>query len=68
MSAANLEARARRLAHHLGFRIEKSRTRKHFHINDHGNYRIINNDRNEIMNGERYEMELAEVTEWLLRQ
>ena len=67
MSQQSLEARARRLARHLGLRIEKSRTRKHFHINDHGHYRIINDD-NIIVEGEHYDMELPEVMEFLLEQ
>ena len=68
ISDENLEVRARRLARSLELRIEKSRTRKHFNIDDRGGYRIVNDYRNQIVAGERYDMNLAEVMEWLLAQ
>jgi hypothetical protein len=33
--------RARRIAYKAGYRIEKSRTRKHFHSNDRGGWMIL---------------------------
>jgi hypothetical protein len=68
MSESTLEKRARRLADSMGLRIEKSRTRKHFHGNDKGGYMIIDNYRNEIKAGGDYDLDLKAVMEFLLAQ
>jgi hypothetical protein len=60
MSQQTLEERDRRLVHHLGLRIEKSRTRRHYHHNDQGGFMIIKHDGNEYVAGERYDLDLAE--------
>jgi hypothetical protein len=68
MSESTLEKRARRLADTMGLRIEKSRTRKHFHDNDKGGYTIIDNYRNEVKAGVDYDLDLKAVMEFLLAQ
>jgi hypothetical protein len=59
-----LESRARQTARCAGLRAEKSRTRKHFHSNDHGGWAVIDDDRQHILAGEDYDMTAQAVIEF----
>jgi hypothetical protein len=52
------EARVRRLADKVELRAEKSRTRKHFHSNDHGGWMLVANYSNTVRYGCDYELPL----------
>jgi hypothetical protein len=54
------ENRLRRQAVRLGLALRKSRARR-LHLNDRGKYRIVNEYRNTIIAGERFDLELADV-------
>jgi hypothetical protein len=57
----SLESRARQAARRAGLRAEKSRTRKHFHSNDHGGWAVIDDEHQHILVGEDYDMTAEEV-------
>lgn len=63
MSEQALEARVRRKAKRLGWRVQKSRTRL-LHSNDHGLYQLID-DRNIVIGGVDYDAVLDSVDYWL---
>lgn len=44
--------------------LRKSRART-LHINDRGEYRIVDPDRNLVVAGERFDMTLAAVEKWI---
>ncbi len=46
-----LEARARRIANHHGLRVEKARGR--LHLNNRGQYQLINDYCNTVVNGDK---------------
>ena len=56
------ENKLRRQAKRLGIKITKSRVRE-IHLDDHGGYRIV--DRNRLVHGQRYELDLEDVAEYL---
>ena len=56
------ENKLRRQAKRLDLVIHKSRVRE-FHVDDHGGYRIV--DRNRLVHGQRYELDLEDVAEYL---
>ncbi len=61
------EARARRLAKRQGFAVRKSRVRNP-HLNDQGGYMVINPSYNLIVAGERFNLDLDDVEEFLGRR
>ena len=54
------EAKARRTAAKLGWRMEKSRART-LHSNNHGGYQLVDISRNEVFDGLNYEMTIDDV-------
>lgn len=56
-----LDTEARRLARKLDWRVRKSRTREHFHSNDHGGYMIIDNWTNTVRYGVDYDLNVQDV-------
>lgn len=58
------ENRLRRWADRLGLALKKSRA-KMLHINDRGEYRIVDPYKNRIVAGERFDMGLDEVESFL---
>jgi hypothetical protein len=60
--AKTLESRVRRKAGRLGYRVTKSR--QQYHSNNLGEYQLVN-DRNTVVLGSRYDVSLAEITEYL---
>jgi hypothetical protein len=62
MSQSESAVRARAQSH--GYRVEKSRQRM-IHINNHGEYRLIDPFQNLIVLGERYDASLGEIAEFL---
>ena len=56
------ENKLRRQAKRLGIKITKSRVRE-IHLDDHGGYRIV--DRNRLVHGQRYELDLEDVAKYL---
>jgi hypothetical protein len=58
------ENRLRRQAKRLGLRIQKSRAR-HLHFDDHGEYQLIEERTNTVVVGEKYDLSLDDVEEWL---
>ena len=60
------EARIRRLAHQFGYRVVKSRQRKHVpNLNNHGDYMLIENATNVVAIGERFDASLADIEDFL---
>jgi hypothetical protein len=60
------ESTVRRRAAKLGYRIEKSKQRKHVpNLDNHGEYMLIENQRNFVVFGERYDATLEEINDWL---
>lgn len=59
-----LENRLRRQATRLGLRLIKSRTWK-ANINDYGEWAIIDSGTNAFVCGNRFDMSLEEVAQWL---
>ena len=61
----NRDARLRRLANRHGLALRKSRLRGTPHADDFGGYRIIDPYRNAIVRGERFDLDLDDVEEYL---
>ena len=57
------EARLRRLARREGYGLHKSRAG--FSSDNLGDYMIVDNNRNAIVAGERFDVTLDDVEEWL---
>jgi hypothetical protein len=66
-SEVNQVQRARRMANKAGCRIEKSRTRKHFHVNDRGGWMILD-DRNTVIDGVDHDLTISQVVERLQKK
>jgi len=64
MSSADREAELRRLAHHEGLVLEKSRTR-HPHRTDQGGYRLVDPYLDETVVGARFEYDLDAIEAFL---
>jgi hypothetical protein len=58
------EDRLRRFARRQGLALRKSRVRRP-HLDDHGGYRIIDADRNYIVAGEKFNLTLDDVDDYL---
>ncbi len=58
------ENRLRRQAKRLGLAVTKSRVRE-IHLDDHGGYQIVDRYRNSLVHGERYELDLDDLAEYL---
>ncbi|KRB13952.1 hypothetical protein ASD99_14880 [Mesorhizobium sp. Root695] len=64
MHDQNREARIKRRAANLGYRIVKSNWRRDT-IDNHGDYMIVENDRNICVDGQRYDLSIEYVESWL---
>jgi hypothetical protein len=58
------EHKLRRRAERLGLRLRKSRAR-HLHSDDFGKYMVLDPDRNLILDGGRFDLELDDVEAFL---
>ena len=58
------EARVRRRAQKEGLLLRKSRART-AHLDDHGEYRLVDANLNAIVAGEKFDMTLDDVENWL---
>lgn len=63
-SAAAREARLRRLARGQGYALHRSRWHRGS-IDNYGEFRVVDRDRNLIVAGERFDMTLDDVERWL---
>ena len=60
------EARVRRLAHQFGYRVVKSRQRKHVpNLDNHGQYMSIENASNFAVLGNRFDARLDDIEDYL---
>lgn len=55
-----LESRARRAAKRAGYRLQKSRSRT-FHMNDYGEFMIVDAESDCVVAGSRYDMSAEDV-------
>jgi hypothetical protein len=61
----NLEARVRRLAARHGYRLHKSRRRKHVpNLDNYGDYMLVNKN-NFVVTGSRFDAGLEEILDYL---
>ena len=60
------ENRLRRTAKRLGLELRKSRVRN-IHLDDFGEYQLVDLIENYIVHGQRWDLELDHVEEWLER-
>ncbi len=58
------ENKLRRQAKRLGLVIRKSRVRE-IHLDDHGEYQIADLYRNRLVHGQRFELDIDDVAEYL---
>jgi hypothetical protein len=58
------ENRLRRWASRLGLQFHKSRARR-WSIDDHGSYMLVDADGDVLVAGEKFDLDLQDVEEWL---
>ncbi len=58
------ESRVRRLARRQGFLLRKDRARS-FSLNHQGGFMVVDSNRNAIVAGERFDLDLGAVEAWL---
>ena len=61
---ASREARVRRRARKQGLALRKSRATI-AHLDDHGEYRLVDSDRGFVVAGEKFDLTLDDVENWL---
>jgi hypothetical protein len=64
--AQYIEERVRRLAKRLGYRITKSRRAPS--LDNYGHFQLVDESRNFIVLGEKYDLTLDTIEEWLTQR